>query len=559
MKDTIQIKTGANISALLQSTVNIPQAFTELVKNAIQNSATEVRINLLENSAVILDNGRGFDHETDPTTGMNDFEKYFVFGNSYQSDSNAVKLGHMGIGGKLANDKLSTYPNPHWSITTKNKHGKCFKVLYSPKDTEFLSDYSPTIEPQSADSISYPTGTRVEIHDLDQAISKDGWKTAAIRHELCTFFGVLVSQMKQDSKPFKLFLNDQSLDFDIKLPGYNFDTIHGKFNYNLDGKTHHAKIKFNLSVVEDWSIMEGHPVQEVNIASDVKICKLDFTDKKIFDEELKAVEKNVGEEIKNSTTIINKFSNLIGFINCSELSSVLDSTGMPAKDLSHHGLRTDHPITKPFYRCVYYKIIELLYKYVKYDMSQRNDRLDGMGKLLAEKLAALLKIDNDLLELGELVEVADGEEEDILLAKIKKEIEKGPRDENLNTPGRDSKESNNKKDHVPEEEAGDDKPVRWDEVKYKIQAPHIKHELIDFGPTEKHVMCRMKPSSDPVVQINTGNYKFETLEADEEDLAKNGLQLHIAEQMIKQCTVYTTPMSLKDDIDAVISAYYNKQ
>ena len=192
-------------------------------------------------------------------------------------------------------------------------------------------------------------------------------------------------------------------------------------------------------------------------------------------------------------------------------------------------------------------------------MSQRNDRLDGMGKFLAEKLAALLKIDNNLLELGRLVEAADGDDDDILLAKIKKEIEKGPRDIELKTPGREEKESNIKKDHVPDPETGDDKPIRWDEVKYKIQAPHIKHELLDFGPTEKHVMCRMKPSDDPVIQINTGNYKFEALEADEEDLAKNGLQLHIAEQMIKQCTVYATPMSLKDDIDAVISSYYNQQ
>ena len=36
----IQIKTGANLSRLLQSTVNIPQAFTELVKNSIQNFST---------------------------------------------------------------------------------------------------------------------------------------------------------------------------------------------------------------------------------------------------------------------------------------------------------------------------------------------------------------------------------------------------------------------------------------------------------------------------------------------------------------------------------------
>ncbi len=42
----IQIKTGANLSRLLQSTVNIPQAFTELIKNSIQNFATSCSIDL---------------------------------------------------------------------------------------------------------------------------------------------------------------------------------------------------------------------------------------------------------------------------------------------------------------------------------------------------------------------------------------------------------------------------------------------------------------------------------------------------------------------------------
>ena len=38
--EQIKIQTGASLSRLLQSTVNIPQAFTELVKNSIQNFST---------------------------------------------------------------------------------------------------------------------------------------------------------------------------------------------------------------------------------------------------------------------------------------------------------------------------------------------------------------------------------------------------------------------------------------------------------------------------------------------------------------------------------------
>ena len=118
--ENIQIKTGANLSRLLQSTVNIPQAFTELIKNSIQNFATFCDIELLADSAIITDDGQGFDHNKDEQ-GMNAFEKYFVFGNSYDlTGGQGVRLGQMGIGGKLANDKLSHETNIHWKIETKN-------------------------------------------------------------------------------------------------------------------------------------------------------------------------------------------------------------------------------------------------------------------------------------------------------------------------------------------------------------------------------------------------------------------------------------------------------
>ena len=54
--DKIKIRTGANISNILQSTITYAQAFTELVKNSIQNGATMVNIQLNEKSVVVRDN-----------------------------------------------------------------------------------------------------------------------------------------------------------------------------------------------------------------------------------------------------------------------------------------------------------------------------------------------------------------------------------------------------------------------------------------------------------------------------------------------------------------------
>ena len=52
-------------------------------------------------STIITDDGQGFDHEKDEN-GMNAFDKYFVFGNSYDTtNGKGLSLGQMGIGGKL--------------------------------------------------------------------------------------------------------------------------------------------------------------------------------------------------------------------------------------------------------------------------------------------------------------------------------------------------------------------------------------------------------------------------------------------------------------------------
>ena len=59
MENKIQIKTGARISNILQSTVTYEQAFTELVKNSMQSGATFVDITCNENSVVVIDDGIG--------------------------------------------------------------------------------------------------------------------------------------------------------------------------------------------------------------------------------------------------------------------------------------------------------------------------------------------------------------------------------------------------------------------------------------------------------------------------------------------------------------------
>ena len=238
----IQIKTGSNISSVLQTTLNIPEAFTEIVKNSIQNGCTTCEIEALnpnnENKKdliVISDNGFGFSDLKDDS-GMNDFDKYFVFGNSYHKDvEGSINLGHMGIGGKIANDKLSEKNNIHWSIETKNLEGKCFIVDYQPGMTEFLDDYQPQLKEIhiSDSSIKSEHGTIIKIHNISKTIVEKGLDFEAIEKEINSFFGVFLYELKNKGKEINIILNGKNLKFKHDLPGAKIPNFEDYFTYEI--------------------------------------------------------------------------------------------------------------------------------------------------------------------------------------------------------------------------------------------------------------------------------------------------------------------------------------
>jgi hypothetical protein len=62
-------------------------------------------------------------------------------------------------------------------------------------------------------------------------------------------------------------------------------------------------------------------------------------------------------------------SHIRGYVMCDALSDVKDDTGMSAKDLSHHRLNPDHPVTQAF--------LDSLYRHVGKDiihtLNKKND------------------------------------------------------------------------------------------------------------------------------------------------------------------------------------------
>ena len=70
---------------------------------------------------------------------------------------------------------------------------------------------------------------------------------------------------------------------------------------------------------------------------------------------------------------------------------------MPAKDLSHHALREDHPVTEPFYETSYRVIIDLLRGYLMLDVDAETEKFSVLGNNIVKVILDEMNIDTDLL------------------------------------------------------------------------------------------------------------------------------------------------------------------
>ena len=555
--DKIQIKTGANLSRLLQSTVNIPQAFTELVKNSIQNFATFTKIDLLDDSAVIVDDGQGFDHEKDEN-GMSSFEKYFVFGNSYDlTGGQGIRLGQMGIGGKLANDKLSHETDIHWTIETKNVHGKCFLVEYKPSVAQFLNEYSPSlteIDPQDC-SIKTDSGTKITIVSLKQNIQKEGWPKGSIKAELCTFFGFLLPQLEKEGKKFDIHLNRESLDFSYKLPGSNIPIIRREFDYEYYSEPKTGSIELRLSLVYNRDLIKNHPLKNIEIISKVKICPFHLSDQDMIEEAYNNLKDKFEGDLPTIDQIHGVFPKLIGFISCDELSEVMDNTGMPAKDLSHHGLRSDHPVTIPFYKKVYQVIIHWIIEYIKLNEEEKMDILDALAQEVSSLLADYFEED----DLVDLWEDSEGQEDD-----DEEEPEVDEEAEELKKFAELTAEKTWDFDPEPDEPKENLDPLvpplpkAWMGFSNKKikKSKRIRYRIIDFGEDQRSLMSRMDDAGDFTILINSGNPKFKSFSDEKSPFL---LAIHIAELLIREIVIAQNPLCRPSDIDERVSDFYDNQ
>ena len=436
MDDNIRIRAGAGLQSVLQSTVNFAQAFTELAKNSLQNGAKTCDINIIDadDTAIvtITDDGRGFDHVKDNETQMNDFEKYFTFGNSYDLNAggSGPKLGHMGIGGKISNDKLSEASGIHWQIHTKNKHGKCFVIDYNPpSNVEFFDDYRPSIKEVPTSEVKSITGTIVKILNVNKRFLKTDYKNS-VKSELLEFFAHLVISYKKTGQMLDIIFLGEQLEFSVDLNGDYRGKITRVFKYEMDGEVKYSSFEIALNQFIGNRLRRQKRasfIKSVELVSEVKICDLHITNKNIIEKVLSKLSQEEGTEIDDAN-FLGLMGNFIGYVNCEDLSKVLDEKGMPAKDLSHHGLRNDHPITLPFLEEVYYVIMKLTYHISQLSVRKKTRKsmnknliAYNVAKLLANDFSSDMEIltDKRMLGLNKVEKIdAEAKRDDLVLEKL---------------------------------------------------------------------------------------------------------------------------------------------
>ena len=588
MNEKIQIKTGSNISSLLQSTVNISQAFTELVKNSIQNLATQVDIVISDNEVSVTDNGKGFDHVAD-SSGKNDFDRYFVFGNSYDNTSGqGIRLGHMGIGGKLANDKLSDV-NTNWTIVTKNKHSKAFRMDYKPPKTEFLDDYNPVVTEVTYDDsyFAHGTGTKIIINTLNKRLINSleaelGWAKKEIR----SFFGVLIQNSKKSNKEIKISLNGEDLSFDYDLPGSSFLRKKIDFTYHNGIEEQESSIDFNLFKITDRSQIKGLPVRGVEIIAGVKICELKLDDSDLVEEIYKKISEKEGKEISPEASVLHLFNKLIGFVVCDDLGSVLDETGMPAKDLSHHALRQDHFIVQPFLRAIYERLIHSIRGYLGVDEKGRRNAFNDMAQEVLKLIDEEVDVDVEQIspyETDTFAMAKSGDDEPEQEDEDDDEESEDNNDEDSDLRD-NSAEKEIEPEELPEEDYGyidpekipDDMPDYVDpkilpkevfldldgnedqeevSVEEITKVKNIIYDIANFGEGYEHDMSSHHMYSKLIVMINSGSHKFKKIEESED---KYAMAAYIAECMVKEIALYKLPELELREVEYKISEFYKE-
>jgi len=581
MADKIKIRAGTGLQTTLQSTVNYAQAFTELAKNSLQNGATYCDIDIVnaetETYIKVTDDGRGFDHVRDEEYNLNDFEKYFTFGTSFDLDKHGdgPKLGKMGIGGKVSNDKLSIAGESHWQIHTKNIHGNCFVVDFNPpQGANFFDDYQPRcVEVKPEDSlIKTKTGTEVRILNVNKEFLNTDYE-ASVKAELLQFFAHLIVSYKKNNKMLDIIFMGNKLDFDIDLNGNYRGKITRTFSYEIAGETKHSTFEIALNEFRGRIRRQKNSsiVKALELISEVKVCDIHLNNEEIIENILLKLSKEENTDI-DDTDFMGRMHGFIGYVRCDDLSRIEDDRGMIAKNISHHGLNDEHPMVKPFLVEVYYVVMKLLYNISALNVRKstrtvmnKNLIAYNVAKLLANDFSNDMEILTDKKMLGlDTVQKIDNavQRDDLVLEKLlgntytptdkpNKESTDKPNKESTDKPNKESTENETENLHT----------IKLDEKNDKVEDSNTAPNSVTINDEEvakEHKQSESSPAPAPTPKtsmvgsiVDSTKKRFNEESGDNSEASTEYTQMTLPEyrkMLLKRSGLRIDIEELKDEI-----------
>ena len=152
---------------------------------------------------------------------------------------------------------------------------------------------------------------------------------------------MLFFQTEKQNRAFKLFVNGKEIKFNKSLPGNKW--LEGKriFTCKINGKNIQVEYDYKLNHLSKTASTEKSLLEYVDLVSYTRVREVRLNPAYI---------NCSNYEHFDSVDACNYWNNQIrGYITCDGLSDIKDENGMSAKDLTHHRLNPNHPVTKAFY------------------------------------------------------------------------------------------------------------------------------------------------------------------------------------------------------------------
>jgi len=340
------------------------------------------------------------------------------------------------------------------------------------------------------------------------------------------------------------------------LPGQSIN-FQESFDYQLlkpglKEETKTALVDFRLSYVRNSKEILGFHHKTIDLVSDVKVCSFNFSD---LPEKSRCMQiaKTLGHDRFEYNLLEKYFNSLIGFVSCKNITEDKDFSNNNAKDLSHHSLRTDHPLTTPLYSCIGEALVKWIITFDLANNSFSANAVEALTAKMSEFIVGLIEQDDLLDIIGDFGIEHDAYEHVTIekLGELNSEAVGSALKTQKSLFGKNTGDTEGK--FFPKREVWQEAVLQLTKVKKSIP-----FEIVDFEDKEKYLMSKLDPFFKFKVLINSKNPKYVCFFNESNPMM---MSLYVSEILLREIVFFSNRHdveSIRQDLDLKISEFYKK-